>query len=539
MSKFFYFLLKKSRLIVASAVVGGVISGISSTGLIALIHQVLSRQSELSSATLIWQFVGLVLVATLSGIFSQWLSANLAQKTMATLRMDLSHKIVASPLRHLEELGSHRLLATFTDDVAAITRAMSLLPIVIINGTILVSGTVYIAWLSWTGFLALLGFIALGILIYQMLARKALLAMRVAREERDALFKHFRALTDGIKALKLHRERCECFLSQSLHPTLESVRHYNIDARGLFIASENLTRFLLFVLFGLLIFALPHLKATNTTVLTGYALTILYLYRPLGAVMDLLPHYGEAAIAVQKLQRLGLSLAEQATEVGSNPRPAMAPSWKCLQLRGVTHTYYREKEDDRFTLGPIDLVFHRGELVFLVGGNGSGKTTLAKIITGLYPPETGEIRLDGEPITDQNRTDYRQLFSAVFSDFYLFENLLGLGSPGLDAQAQDYLIQLQLHHKVKVHHGTLSTTELSQGQRKRLALLTAYLEDRPFYVFDEWASDQDPLFKKIFYMQLLPELKARGKTVLAITHDDRYFHLADRCIKMEDGRFLL
>ena len=170
--------------------------------------------------------------------------------------------------------------------------------------------------------------------------------------------------------------------------------------------------------------------------------------------------------------------------------------------------------------------------------NGSGKSPLAKIITGLYVPEAGEIRLDGEPITNKNRDNYRQLFSAVFGDFYLFDNLLGLKNANLDAQATEYLELLHLNHKVKVSNGVLSTTSVSQGQRKRLALLTAYLEDRPFYLFDEWASDQDPLFKNVFYTQLLPDLRARGKTVLVITHDDKYFDLADRIVKLDCGRIV-
>jgi putative ATP-binding cassette transporter len=174
--------------------------------------------------------------------------------------------------------------------------------------------------------------------------------------------------------------------------------------------------------------------------------------------------------------------------------------------------------------------------MFLVGGNGSGKSTLAKLLTGLYIPETGEIIADGKPITDQNREWYRQKFSAVFSDFYLFDKLLGLVSSDIDAKTQEYLTKLQLNHKVTVQNGRLSTTALSQGQRKRLALLTTYLEDRPFYVFDEWASDQDPVFKNIFYTQLVPDLKSRGKTVLVISHDDRYFHLADRVVKLDYGK---
>jgi putative ATP-binding cassette transporter len=171
----------------------------------------------------------------------------------------------------------------------------------------------------------------------------------------------------------------------------------------------------------------------------------------------------------------------------------------------------------------------------VIGGNGSGKTTLVKLLTGLYIPESGEIRLDGEPINDVNRDDYRQNFSVVFTDFYIFESFLGLGAPKLDAQAEEYLTRFQLNHKVQVKDGVLSTTELSQGQRKRLALLTAYLEDRSIYVFDEWAADQDPEFKEIFYYQLLPDLKARGKTVIVISHDDRYYHVADRLIKLDYG----
>jgi putative ATP-binding cassette transporter len=175
-----------------------------------------------------------------------------------------------------------------------------------------------------------------------------------------------------------------------------------------------------------------------------------------------------------------------------------------------------------------------------VGGNGSGKTTLAKLLTGLYAPDGGDIRFDGQLITDQNREWYSQHFSVVFSDFFLFDSLLGLKRQvsNLDATARDYLVQLQLDHKVQVKDGNLSTTSLSQGQRKRLALLTAYLEDRPIYIFDEWAADQDPMFKEVFYDRLLPELRAKGKTVIVISHDDRYYHVADRIIKLDYGQLV-
>ena len=171
-----------------------------------------------------------------------------------------------------------------------------------------------------------------------------------------------------------------------------------------------------------------------------------------------------------------------------------------------------------------------------MGGNGSGKTTLAKLLCGLYIPESGALWLDSKPITDVTRDQYRQLFSVVFSDFYLFEKLLGLEAFNLDKRAAHYIAHLQLDHKVEVRGGQLSTVDLSQGQRKRLALLTAYLEDRPIYIFDEWAADQDPVFREIFYYELLPELKAKGKTVLVISHDDRYYGMADRILKLDYGQ---
>jgi putative ATP-binding cassette transporter len=123
----------------------------------------------------------------------------------------------------------------------------------------------------------------------------------------------------------------------------------------------------------------------------------------------------------------------------------------------------------------------------------------------------------------------------VFSDFFLFDSLLGLEVPEGDARPEEYLERLLLHHKVKIEGGTLSTLDLSQGQRKRLALLTAYLEDRPIYLFDEWAADQDPEFKEVFYRHLLPDLKARGKTVVVISHDDRYYDAGDRLVRLDSG----
>jgi putative ATP-binding cassette transporter len=252
-----------------------------------------------------------------------------------------------------------------------------------------------------------------------------------------------------------------------------------------------------------------------------------------------IPTFRNAAISLEKVEQLGVTLsAVDVSEAASRLPEKALPPWERLDLVGVTHSYYREREAEQFVLGPISLTLYPGEVVFLIGGNGSGKTTLAKLITGLYIPEGGQIRLNGRLVDEYNRDHLRQHFSVVFSDFYLFEQFLGLEGPDLDREARVYVERLQLEGKVTVEGGRLSTTDLSQGQRKRLALLTAYLEDRPIYLFDEWAADQDPLFKEVFYYQILPELKARGKTVIVISHDDRYYHVGDRLIKLDYGRLV-
>jgi putative ATP-binding cassette transporter len=448
----------------------------------------------------------------------------------------MSRRILAAPLRHLEELGAHRLLATLTDDIPAITNALTFIPIFCINIVIVLGCLVYLGWLSWPVLLAVLAFMVLGIASYQLPIMKALHYHRQAREESDNLYQHFRALTAGAKELKLHRQRREGFLTTLLQPTAEALRRNNLIGVSIFIVAVSWGQILFFIVIGLLLFALSGRLSLSAQVLTGCTLVLLYMMTPLEVILGALPNLSRASVALKKVETLGLSLKTKSVEDSpATPPPAPLAHWGSLELAGVMHTYHREKENSSFILGPIDLTFKPGEMVFLTGGNGSGKTTLVKLLIGLYAPEAGEIRLNCRAVTDQTREFYRQHFSVVFSDFFLFESLLGIETRELDSRARDYLIQLQLDHKVQVKDGELSTTDLSQGQRKRLALLAAYLEDRPIYVFDEWAADQDPLFKEIFYLQLLPELKARGKTVFVISHDDRYYHVADRLVKMDYG----
>jgi putative pyoverdin transport system ATP-binding/permease protein len=384
--------------------------------------------------------------------------------------------------------------------------------------------------------LLVLAFLGLAIAGFRFLMAGAPRQMFLARGFQDSLFGHFRAVTQGTKELKLHRNRRSRFLSNMLELTASSQRRHMMNAAKYYATASGWGNFMFFCVIGFMLLVLPHVATLNAAALTGAVLIILYIVAPLDVLSSLLPALGSADAALKKVESLGLSLQASASEKEAPVGFLPGAKWTSIELEGVTHSYRCDNSLSDFTLGPIDLRIKPGELVFVTGGNGSGKTTLAKLIAGLYVPESGCICLNGEPVTDASRDEYRQYFSMVFTDFFLFDTLLGLEAPAIDHKAQEYLAKLELDHKVTIQEGTLSSTDLSQGQRKRLALLTAYLEDRPIYIFDEWAADQDPQFKKIFYQHLLPELKARGKTVLAITHDDHFYSLADRIIKLDYGK---
>ena len=528
------FLLRTSRGAVVAAVVTGILAGTSSASLIGIINAALNNDGS-KMRGLIWGFGALGAVMLLSTFASRALLVRLSQQAVFQLRMQLSRQILKAPLRHLERTGFHRLLAALTDDVQVITNALTAIPSLCINLATVAICLIYLGWLSIAVLVGLFAFMAIGMFSYQLLVKKALKSLKLAREEQNSLFKHYRSLTDGTKELKLHGKRREAFFRKLLEPAASSLRQDNVRGMSLYAAADSWGQFLFFLFIALLLFAFPLVHNIEAGLLSGYTLTTLYILTPLEVLLSLLPILGRAQVALSQVEHLGLSLGTERT--GSRATSVeTADRFHSLEFVGVAHAYQHEAGDCNFILGPIDLSFSSGEVVFLVGGNGSGKTTLAKILTGLYAPEAGRIVLNGETITDETREHYRQSFSAVFSDFYLFEELLGLDRADRDEGVRSYLERLQLDHKVQVKDGSFSTTELSQGQRKRLALLTAYLEDRPFYVFDEWAADQDPLFKGIFYNKLLPDLKARGKTVLVITHDEKYFPVADRIMKLDYGK---
>lgn len=528
------FLLRYSRRALLLALLAGIISGACNTALIALINSTLKTGSFLQRPT-ITMFLALLLVLPIARFFSEWLLARLGQGALLEMRIRLSQKILAAPLKYLEQLGAHRVLTMLTDDLPSITGALVVIPLITINFVVFIGGLIYLCWLSPILLVIVLGSLAFGIFSYQFALIKAMAPARRMREIASDLFNHFKALTEGTKELKLHYRRRNDFLSRTLMPAAESYRHYTMQNSAILAGAASWGQAFILVIIGVILALAHSMLQVQTEVLTGYVLVLIFMMSPLQFIMNTMPVLARANVGIANMQQFGVDLSRNLETPATEPEQPVA-RWDTLVLSGVGYTYYHDGRDNPFTLGPIDLTFHQGELVYLLGGNGSGKTTLAKLLTGLYLPESGQIRLNHKLIDEQNIEWYRQHFSAVFADFFLFKNFPGLDTRQLEPVANLFLERLDLAQRVKFDENGLSTLDLSQGQRKRLALLTAYLEDRPIYLFDEWAADQDPYFREVFYQQLLPELKALGKTVIVITHDDRYFHLADRLIKLEYGR---
>jgi len=533
--KIIAFFFEHSRKAILFSAIAGVISGVSNAALLAVINIALKPGG--SVAWVLWAFGGLCILLPLARFVSELLLTTLGQEGMYNLRMKLCKQILAVPLQHLESLGVSRVLATLTEDIPNITGALSVLPVICINIALVIGCLVYMATLSWLLFSIVMGFLIVGIVGYQLPIIRVQKIFIKSRQSADALMGHLRALTYGAKELKIHSMRRQAFVQQHLEVSAQSLMKHNISALRLYSAASSWGQTLVFVVIGLYLFLLGKKGHVDSGTLIGYTLALLYLMTPLQIIMNTLPQLSRASIALRTIKEMGFALVSQKPEdlleVEATPKP-----WQFLELKTITHTYKRENESASFLLGPVDITFEAGKLVFITGGNGCGKTTLVKVLSGLYMPEQGYITLDGIRIEPEDIERYRQYFSIVFADYFLFEELLGMDNMGIDDRAKEYLDRLRLSHKVKVTGGRLSTTDLSQGQRKRLALLTAYMEDRPIYIFDEWAADQDPYFKSIFYLQLLPELKARNKTVFVITHDDRYYHLADRLLRLEEGQIV-
>lgn len=624
------FLISISWMRITAVIAAGLVCGVANTYLVTLIRGVVSPPPH--PPVTITSFVLAAVVILVSGVVSQLLLIRLAQDAIYRLRADLSTGIVSAPLEHLERLGTHRLMATLTEDVRSLSEAVTAIPSICVDVATIVGCFVFLAIVSGPIFTVTIAGTLLGIACVELVLKRVRGLYRAAREHEDGLLGSFQAVTLGIKELKLHRGRRRDFMDRHLLGSAREVRSRNVEAGSKFSLAQGFGQLLQLGTMAVILFGLASAMHLSLNVMVGYVLVTTFLAMPMQNFMHRIPDLVRGDVALAKIRTMNLSM-ETLHDEASLPfteRPPAGP--EPLVLSNVSYSYRTEapppvppipgsppppgmppmpegrgrgttrpsgpggrpgdapgarpagappppppgaqppggprpdvnghrrlehgRPDDRpvpmapppggpmpidpaddsgFHLGPLNLVFEPGQISFVIGGNGSGKSTLAKLITGLYVPRTGSISLGDERIDHENIEWFRQNSSAVFTDFHLFEDYLGFDRPGIDDEVRGYLEELQIADKVTVQDGRLSTIALSQGQRKRLALLTAMLEDRQIYVFDEWAADQEPRFREVFYTEILAGLKRRGKTVIVITHDDRYFDYADQIVKLDFG----
>ena len=528
------FLVMRFPGLIALSVAASLASGLSAVGLLAFIIRMLKG---VKSANFPWQLVLICLGGAfiLSRAAASLAAAHIDGAVVGELRMQLAERILSAPLWQLEQIGTPRLLTALTQDPSRISSALPRIALFCTNISTVAGCLVYLSAISVQQTLVILTIVITGVVVSATFLRYASDYFLQAAKMWDRLSKNFEALTAGIKQLQLNSVRRHQLLFQELLDNQRWYKRLTMRATALTTAASNWGQLSFLLAVGFLL-ALSHSQDRESAeVASRFLLIVIYMMGPLGTAVLTASAIGQANIAFARIRELGLILSH--VEQCSLPRSQNEKRQVGrLELHEITYTYGLENS---FTFGPIDLVLDPGEVVFVSGSNGSGKSTFAKLLTGLYSPKSGDIYIGTTKVDDAYREHYRECFSAVFDDPYLFETVIGDDCCQANDQAQEYLYLLQLENVVRIHDARYSTTTaLSRGQKKRLALISAFLENRPIYVFDEWAADQDAAFRKFFYVTLLAELKRRGKMVVVISHDEQYYSVADRIIKFFDGKLV-
>lgn len=527
-------ILKPYWWLVVLSTVLGIVSGLSVTGLLATINSAMSQPGGPDVDTA-WLFAGLCVLTLACSTGSNLMTNQVGQRVVANLRRELAAKVLVAPIEQLERYRSHRLIPVLLNDVTTISNfALSVAPMVIAF-TVTLGCLSYLALLSWQILLLTVATVVVGTGA-QFLAHKAgMRSILVARDGEDELQKHYQAISAGAKELRIQRRRRQHMLNQQIFGATERISRANVRAANIFVSAETFGSMLFFAVIGIAIAFQALWPATEKTVLGGFVLVMLYMKGPLERLITALPIISRAKIALRRIAELSWRFSSPEPHLLVSDRPSALQNMQTLELRQVRYDYPPVEGGESFHLGPVNLSIKQGDIVFIVGENGGGKTTLIKLLLGLYTPQQGEILLNGEVLRPEELDDYRQLFTTIFADYYLFDDPLPGDAP-LSDDAARYLERLDIAHKVSIRDGAFTTTDLSTGQRKRLALINAWLDERQLLVFDEWAADQDPAFRRVFYTELLPGLKQQGKTIIVISHDDRYFSIADQLVRMDAGR---
>jgi putative ATP-binding cassette transporter len=530
-------LIRRSRRRLTLAVALGLVAGIAGAGLIAIVGRAEHDVARAFGGHASTIFAIALAVRLAAAFVSRVLLVQTGQDFVLQLRTSLAERVLSSDLLAVERVGAARVTAALTGDVTAVATFFASVPTVCVSAAVVIGSLVFIAILSGKLLLLTLLVIGLGVAVYRPLSHYGTRRFAAARQTENALFAHFAQLTRGFKELKMDRAKSAAFLEPLLKDTVAEYRRENVAALNAYALVDVWTGFVFFLALGAALFPGLSPVMSSPAQAAAYVLAMMFLVGPLHAVVGLLPVASSALVSVRALQALSNGLLVRADVAGVAAERPMLPllqsgGWRRLDLEGIQFSYEAE---EAFGVGPLDFQLNPGEIVFVTGGNGSGKSTFVKVLSGLYLPHGGRLCLDGVPVDASRWPSYRASFSAIFSDFCLFPELPVATSPALERRARGYLKQLRLDHLVTIENGRFSRMDLSTGQRRRLAMVAALLEDRPLLLLDEWAAEQDAETRAFFYEELLPSLRDRGTTVVAVTHDERFFDCADRLVRFEYG----
>lgn len=509
----------------------GIVSGFGNAAIIFIINESLNQKEKFQSGLFLFFILGIVLY-----VYGQRLVRvkllNITNNLVYEKRILLIDKILGASFEKIEQLDNGKIHAGLNNDTNTISNFANVVITALTNIVTLICCFIYLGIINIWGLCISIVAIIIATSMYYIVGRYADRIWEETRTIQNIFFNFIENLTHGFKELKMHNKRQESF-SKDMKASCREYRDKRIigdlSFAKVFVIGELLFTFII----GVVAFVFPIIfRDIQTNALRTYIFILLYMTGPIHGILGSIPEIIKVRISDKRINEL-ISELEELGEEQDYTQPYLDEQIE-LELVDVEYNY-KNKEDKSFKIGPINYSFRSGEVTFITGGNGSGKSTLAKVLTGLYLPDSGKLMVNR---IETHAEGLRQLYSTVFSDYNLFDKLYGIDYKNKQHKIKELLELLRINDKLQIEDGILSTTKLSSGQKKRLALLISYLEDRPIYLFDEWAAEQDPLFRKYFYEELLTSLKQRGKCIIAITHDDHYFNYADHIIKMDMGKLV-
>ena len=480
-------------------------------------------------------FVGVSLFCVLAQFASTVLIGDASARTVRRLRSDLAQAVEGASLAQLELLGESRILTSLSEDTVRVSAALPGSVALLRDAIFAIGSLGYLAWLSPVLFLLMLGTIGIGAVLSRPLQASGSKIQTELRSNSDRIFQIHQNFLNGFKQIKLGGQRLS---DLNYGMTCMEIDHERLSraANRRFTAANAIAVALFLCCVAIMIYNGAAISDTPG-ILASFVLVMLLMLAPLQTIAASVQSLGQAGVSLGRLDGLRVELRDLA----ENPIPSAQVAWSPvtretgLTVSGLHHTY-EGQERQVFSLGPVDVRIDPGQALFVVGGNGSGKTTLIKLLCGLYAPERGSLMFQGVSVSDVNRAAYRGQVAAVFADTCLFEALAETSADYEAGRYGDDLKRLGLTDRLQSDKSLyIQSKSCSTGERKRIALLQSLEEYRSIIIFDEFAADQDPEFKAIFYGEILDRLKSEGRIVIVVTHDDRYFNKASIILSLERG----